>query len=749
MGLTRRQFLQLTGASTAGAVAFAACTPPRSELTVQSAARLPEDLVTGIDNWYASICRLCPAGCGIIVRVMEGRAKKIEGNPVYPVNQGKLCARGQSGLQVLYHPDRIRGPLRRSGPRGTGQFEQVSWEAALDEVMSRLTPLASAGQLAQVTLMTGPLRGHLGLLVSRLASSSRGLQWMPLDPLEEATLRAALGGPPTQPAAPGIPLPQLDIANARFILSFGADLLSSWISPVQHGVAYGRFRGRPKDRGVLVQVEPRLTATGASADRWIPVRPGSEGYLALAVARVMIERGHGDQTVARELDAATRLYGPAQVAERTGVTIDQIVELADRFATQTPSLAIGGGPAAAHTNGRFNLEAINALNRLVGSAGRAGGILPNPISPLTGVPAAGPGRPLSHWQQFASTIRSGGPTPEVLLVRDANPVFDLPPTLGFLEVLEKVPFTASFSSFMDETTALADLILPGHTYLEEWGSDIPDPGPGFQVAGFQQPVVNPFYDTRSFGDILLILGEDLAFGPDLPWNSMRDAVRAGAQELLGLRRGSVQAAGLEEYWVRLLQQGGWWDERLLAPVVPPVAPARALEAVAPRFAGSEQEYPFHLLPFPSASLGAGSGALLPWLQAMPDPITTAMWMTWVEVNTETARRLGLNERDVVRVESPVGSLEAPVYPHPGIRPDVVAIPMGQGHTALGRYAQGRGANPLHIVDASLLGTDGDLAWAATRVRLVKTGKTVRVSKAEGLIMPREPEDVDIVGVTPG
>jgi len=434
-----------------------------------------------------------------------------------------------------------------------------------------------------------------------------------------------------------------------------------------------------------------------------------------------------------------------------------LVVLADQMAV---AVAIGGGVAAAHTNGRFNLEAIYALNRLVGSVARTGGTFAGPPPPIQFDPDLSMVWRFSHWQALVGAIKTGQPVPlgdlprtivppQVLLVRGANPVYELPATLGFREALDSVPFIASFSSHMDDTATMADLVLPGHTYLEDWGTDIPDPGPGFQVVGFQQPVVNPFFDSRSFGDILLSLGKELGFGQGLPWNSFRDAVRAGAQELMGLRAGSVQAAGFEEYWIHLLQRGGWWNEGVLGAVVPPVGPATALEAISPRYAGDEQEYPFHLLPFPSASLGAGEGAHLPWLQAMPDPITTAVWMTWVEVNTETARRLDLNMGDVVRVESPAGSLEAPVYAHPGIRPDVVAIPMGQGQAAFGRYAQGRGANVMSLLDPSLQGSDGDLAWAATRVRLATTGKSVRVLRAEGSVTPVEPEDVDIVGVIPG
>ncbi|MDP2726004.1 MAG: molybdopterin-dependent oxidoreductase, partial [Dehalococcoidia bacterium] len=540
---------------------------------------------------------------------------------------------------------------------------------------------------------------------------------------------------------------------AKFILSIGADFHTGWVSQVQYGVAYGQFRGRPGNRGVLVQVEPRITATGASADQWFPIKPGTEGTLALGLANVIISQG----LAAGGFAPGSPLPDLQAVSQATGIPQDQIVNLARRFATQTPSLALGGDAAAAYSNGRFNLDAIYSLNRLVGSVGKPGGILPNPRSPLPEVPEAASVWPFSRWQELVTAIRNGQPVtqsgttisivpPQVLLVRDANPVYGLHPALGFGEVLDKIPFIASFSSYMDETTAQADLILPGHTFLEDWGSDIPEPGPGFQVVGFQQPVVNPFYDTRSFGDVILTLAEELNLARDLPWTTFKDVLRDGSQALFKLQRGSVQAAGFEEYWMRLRQRGGWWDEKATGTISPAAAAPAAVVPVIPTFAGSEQEYPFYLLPFPSASLREGDTAFLPWPQATPDPITTIVWQTWVEVSLETAEQLALQQGDIVRVESPQGNLEAVVYPHPGLRPDVVAIPMGQGHSGSGIYAKDRGANVLAIVQPQAQGSDGGLARASTRVRLVKTGKSIEVSKAEGQVMAVQPPDAEIVGV---
>ncbi len=760
MGITRRKFLQVTGAA-AGAVAFAGCSPRTGELLVQSAFRVPEDLVTGIDNWYATICRMCSGGCGIIVRVMEGRAKKIEGNPDYPVNRGKLCARGQAGTQLLYHPDRIQGPLVRRGDRGSGQFQSIAWDDAMNELTGKLNELRTGQAPGEVLLITPPTRGHLGMVLQRLTQTPGGsfqvASFEPMGKIMAGQGTAQALGIGTSPSA----APLFDVANARFILSFGADFLDSGPSPVQYSVAYGQFRGRQQGRGVLVQIEPRITSTGASADQWIPIKPGTEGVLALGIAQVIVSEGLATQGAGQSGPLASgtlplQSYSPQTVSDATGVPQDKIVSLARRFASQGPSIAIAGGPAVAQSNGPFNLNAILALNQLAGNLGQAGGVLPNPPSPLPEVPVASTGWPGSWWQGLVEAINSGQPwppdattpsvsPPKIIIVRGANPVHGLPSAFGFRDALGNVPYLVSFSSFMDETAAMADIILPEHTYLEDWGSDVPEPGPGFQVVGFQQPVVNPIYDTRSFGDTLLSISSRLGANGGLPWKTFKEVLQEGARELMNGRGGSIQAAGTDEYWIRLLQRGGWWDENTKG-TLPTTAQGASILPTEAGFSGSEQDYPFILLPFPSNGIGTGSGANLPWLQATPDPITTAVWVTWVEINLGRGREMGLEEGDIVRVESPQGSLEAPVYLHPGIRPDVVAIPMGQGHTAYGRWAKDRGANVLDLLSPMIQQPDGGLAWAATRVKITRTGKTGRVSKAEGRFFAAQPPDVEIVGV---
>lgn len=762
-GIRRRDMLRWAIASAGGAVVFTGCERlgiPEQELHVQSPIHIPEDVLVQGDAWYATVCRQCPAGCGTIVRVFEGRAKKVEGNPDYPVNYGKLCARGQSSVQELYHPDRLSRPLLRRGERFTGPLEPVTWDQALDELVRRLR--AAGGTRGSTVFITDPLRGHEALVVRRFVEAF-GAQHLTFAPLEDAVYIQALGqvfGSPTPP--------EFDIANARFILSFGADFLSTWQSPVRYNRGYGQFRqGRPGTRGYFVHVDSRFSMTAANADEWLRVRPGTEGALALSLAQVIISEGLGEPAAAQALTdgrgaAALDAYRPERVAEVTGVSAERIRSLARTLARER-GLVIGGGSAGAHTNGLFNLTAILALNHLVGNVGRPGGVMLNPDRPLAELPPFIPPATLAEWEGFVQQLRGAG-RPAVLWVHRANPVYGLPQATGFAEAVRQVPFIVSTTQFLDETAALADLILPIHNPLEEWGSDVPVPGPGFQVVGFQQPVVRPFFEhlvpqgggTRSFTDLLLAVAEELG-GPvqqALPWASTYELLRESARRLFETGRGPIRANDFESFWVKLLAAGGWWDEGSRVPAAP-TAPAVTLPATArePRFAGAEAEYPFYLVPFPLLSLNDGRGAHLPWLQATPDPLTTVTWATWVEISPQTAKELGIREGDVVQVESLQGTLKAPAYIVPPLPRDVIAIPIGQGHTAYTQFAKDRGANPLAILAPQKDEATGALAWAATRVRLRKVDRRQRLPKLEGnlpgMTTNLQMEDFPVVQVTTG
>ncbi|GBD11273.1 Menaquinone reductase, molybdopterin-binding-like subunit [bacterium HR23] len=728
MGITRRDLLKLAGAGALGAIAFNGCRIPDKELRVESPVALPEDTVTGRENWYATLCQQCGAGCGIVVRVIEGRAKKIEGNPDHPLNAGKTCARGQAGVQALYHPDRLHTPLLYGQP--------VDWETAMGQLVSQIQQ-----NRGRIFLATNPLRGHIAAVAQAFIQAAGGTL-MAYEPLEDTVLRTAvkrLFGQDT--------LPDYDIAHARTVLSFGAGWLETWGSPVRWGKAYGAFRqGRSVVRGTFFHAEPRFSLTSANADLWLPVRPGREGVLALAVAYVLIEQGMASPSATAQLTggrglSALSAYQPEQVAETVGISAQRIREVAEAFGSQRPSLALVGGSALAHTNGLFTALAVLSLNALVDNIGREGGVRFNPPPPLdlSGVPPA----PLARWRKALEDMGAG--RVGLLIIRGANLVYGLPiDPKEFEDLLNGVPFRVFIGSIPEDMAPFGDLVLPELEPLESWGTDWPEPGPGFQTLTFQQAVVRPFRDGKSFGDILLEAGRSA--GLNLPWQSMREAVQDGARRLFALGRGSVRAGDEASFLTGVLQRGGWWDTQAQgqgrvtlerAPATPP----------APQFAGEEGEFPFHLVPFTPLGIHDGRGAHLPWLQAIPDGTTTVAWQTWVEIHPERAKELGIAEGDWVEVTSPRGSIRALAYLHPAIPPEVVAVPFGFGHAGMGRWANGRGANVFRILAPLTDSETGAFAWSATRVRIRRLGPRQRIPKFEGTVLPVQLEERPIILIT--
>jgi anaerobic selenocysteine-containing dehydrogenase len=728
--MDRRAFIKLTAVTGTSAV-LASCGNPEHELI----RFVPdEDLVPGIAEWKPSMCPVCRAGCGVMVRVIEGDAevvrnsqrgvmkmalaRKLEGNQAHPVSQGALCPRGQAAIQLTYHPDRIAHPLKRSGSREAGKFEAITWEAAIAELVSRLDGLADPHALAVVTRAGTSVRHEL---VAAFLDRFGAPPSVPFEVFSDDVLRRA-----NAMSFAREQVPTFDLSHSRYVIAFGADFLGTWNSPVAQGVAYGQMRqGRPGVRGKFVQVEPRMSQTGANADEWIAARLGTEGVLALGLAHVILAgklrprdaAGRAGALIDGWSDGLTA-HTPEAVAQRTGVAAPRIVRLAHELAADRPAVAIIGGAPLAHTNGLFQALAVNALNALLGSVGEPGGLqfqpqLARAIKTSRGASA----RTLS---KLATDMLSAERSPVQLLLLDgANPVFGAPSAWRVRDALLKVPFIVSFGSFLDDTSVLADLILPDHSFLESWVDARPESGASVAVATIAPPAMRPIHETRATPDVLLEVAGRLKRPLNLPWKTYEELLHAATVA-------GVSAADADDAWAEACRQGGVWSgtgspsaaAMPAAPVMPHSSPVRDRES---RFDGDASEFPFHLLPFASTGGLDGSTAHLPWLQELPDPLTSAMWSTWVEINPQTAARLQIADGDVVELTSSQGALRAPAIVSPGIAPDVIAMPVGQGHRAFTRYASGRGENPLRLVAPIVEDETGSLAWAATRVRVSRVG----------------------------
>ena len=727
MKLTRRNFLAWAGIAATGAIA---CDLFDDELRVQSPALIPEDLVKGRDNWYATYDPTAPGGEGILVRVMEGRAKKVRGNPRFPTNQGKQSPAADAILQSLYHPDRIAGPMLRSGPRGSGQYRAISWEEALNRFNAAVDDRGDGMLLITETRCAG--FAH----ICKAFAETFGGRHLRYDGLDDSAYGAAV-----QDILGTSRMPWHDIAHAETLVSFGSDFLSTWGNPTAYSVAYGKFRAK-EHRGRHIHFGSRYSMTAANADKWVPIAPGTEGYAAMAMAWA-VAASHPESP---PMQAVTGEAGPGALTNFAPDAVASILQIPDAVLDGESigdffehlahdyvahhGLAIGGGgEAGAYSNGKFNASAVLTLNYVLGNVGKEGGLMPDAGAPIGSAPSNAPYARLNDWRWAVSEINGG--TARLVVVHNADPVHGLPAGVGIREALANENVVViSASPFLDETTAMADLIIPDRAGLEDWGDDVPNPAPGHKVYAVQQPVVNPLpdLDPRSFPDIMLSSAADLGRGDMMPAASYEELIRSNIEEL-----------GAD--FTETLKNGGWWDEGTTARSSDP--PSGLLDSVAgmasmPEIQGSGD---FQLQPFAHHTLLDGRNAHLPWAQNTPDPLTTVAWQTWVDINYAQGKDMGLREGDVVNITTSGGSIQALVYLNPGSPPGIASVPMGGGRQIGSEYATGResreSGNVMSILAVAEVDGSGGLAWSANRCTITPTGDSMAVSKLEGGYTNRE------------
>jgi len=714
--MSRRDFLKVAGVGVAATAILTGCGPDSRYVVRSPYTRMPEYTYNGLSTYYATTCRECPAGCGLVARTMQGRALKVEGNPNHPVNLGKTCSRGQASVQGLYNPDRLQHPFKHT--RGGSIQTEMSW----DEAVSTLKEALSTSKPSEIAFLLGMTSDHLADLATEITTALGAVapwRYGAFAMFEGRTTLAQVA----QQFYGLFGVPAFDIGGADLVFSFGANFLETYLSPVAYGRGYSKMRkgNTTGKRGYLVQFEPRLSQTAANADEWIPLAPGTEGLAALAIGRAAAElRGGAIPPAYQNVDLP-------QIAQATGITAAAFRNLAAQFLGAARPLAIPGGSALTASNGLEAVQAIQALNALVNNFGMNGGVAMTPRLPLTANPPVVPSS-YNDMIRLVDSMKSG--EIKVLFIHGVNPFFEFPQSLGFAEASKNVSTIISFASFPDETAAQADYVFPDHTGLESWGYQRIATGADRPAISGAQPVVVPFYNTRATADVLLAAVQAIG-GPlaqAVPYKDVVEFIQNSVQNLLS-QDGFYNAPDMPSFWAEWQQYGGWWSSQpgLGSSALPSQgALYLTIKATPPQFEGNGDYY---LLPFMSPILSDGSGANKPWLQETPDPTTTVMWGTWVEIHPDTADKLGLQDDDIVKVTSPFGELEASVYRYPAIRPDTVAIPFGQGHTAYGRYAQDRGAN-LAALLGKQMNEAGDLATTTLKVKLTKTGKRKPLARME-------------------
>ena len=661
-GVKRRDFLKVLGAAGA-ATTTVGCFQEDVEKLIPYLVS-PDDTVPGVSTYYASTCRECAAGCGIIAETRDGRAIKLEGNPAHPVNHGALCARGQAALQGLYNPDRYRHPMARRN----GRLERITWDDGLKMLRDRIAGLG-AGAANAVFVNQHETGSFPAFLDQWLAGYGMPAHIAYDGEAPHAVLQA-------NRQSFGSAWPALDFSAARLIVAIGADFLDLWGASVPQQLSFADARAKLADAPRFIYVGPRRSLTGMNADQWIACKPGSE----LAIVNALAGKG----SIA---DAATA----------SGVDQAILQGLANELSATKPSLVLSGVTTG---NALDVALAVNALNQAAGNVG----VTIKPAESLVAFDrAATPNDLRDAVQRMAS-----GSVP-LAFFRGVNPVYVLPKSLRAAEAIAKVPFKVSFSSYPDETTELCDLILPDDHSLESWGDAESVRG----TVSLQQPAMDRVFDTRATADVLIAVTKgDPATASRSPANDYRSWLISrfpgGAQALGGaLARGMIAGAPLQN------------------------AAAPRTVAAGPTAAPLEgQQGEFYFVVYPSSVLGDGRGGNKPWLQELADPVTKIAWQSWIEIHPSTAQRLGVENGDHLTVTTAAGSVTAPAYVFLGVRPDVVAMATGRGHTGYGRYAQNIGVNPFDALPVAY-DASGGLALTSVKARVAKTADHSPIVSTEG------------------
>ncbi|MGD8437300.1 MAG: molybdopterin-dependent oxidoreductase, partial [Syntrophobacterales bacterium] len=763
--------------------------------------KMADDTAIWSQNWFwrpsperggattlNTVCQLCSGGCGVRVRLInENRAVNIDGNPTHPVNQGGICPLGAAGLQYLYGPSRIETPLQQTGKRGDlATMKAISWDEALKILANKLRDMRQKAR--GLVCVSGKREGTVSELFSRFlyAYGSPNYNVMPAAAdAESLGLFVSQGN--SDPLG-------YDLENAKMVISFGSGYIDGWGSPSRMMMAFGGWRSNSKrDRTKIIQVETRGSLSASKADEWVAVAPGTEAALALGLAQVIVSEGRYDRTFVGQythgFDEFRRLlrrsYTPDEVAAITGVAKEKIIGLAREFAATKPAVALSGWGQGRMQGSMYDFLAVQSLNALVGSLHKPGGVTRTPQVPLAPWPkvvldaasltganeprldgSKGPQFPLPAqlFHNLVKNINEGSPYPaEMLWVYEANPAHDLADVQPFLEALDKIGSVVSFSSFMDDTTQLADLVLPGPTYLERLEDVHTPPGLQYAVFGLSQPILSPRFETRHPGDVLIQLAKSLGgnVGASFPWSDYETALKDRVKGLAAAGRGQVadepglqpwkggqgrQIApnydGFDELWEKLTEHGCWFDTSEAIPSWASAftTPSRKFEFYSqkmrqvgirgndltflPHFnrvepAGDPSDYPLLLMPYETMAITNGPVANPPFMTKLLFDFELKGNDSFVQINPETATSMGLKQGDQVALQTERGTLEVRVNLTEAARPDVVFIPTGLGHGGFDAFIRGKGVNANKILVAQQDQVTGLATWWGTRVKIFK------------------------------
>ncbi len=646
--INRRTFLALTGGTGAGLVFQSQEKYIHKLIPYVNAPQYPKP---GEWAYYLSACRECPAGCGLMMWYRDGRVTKAEGNPENPINSGKLCIRGQSSVLGQYDTDRVKNPLVKNGD---GKFTEITWDKAFQNILLEMHDTEKVAVVSN--LQTGSLAGVMEDFAGGFGQKPLYYEAFSYEAMRKAnaeTYGQAL-------------IPKYNLEESDLIISFGADFLETWISPVEYAREFSKFHSLKNNRvNKFIYFGPARTMTAVNSDEFILTEPGTEMQI---IAGLMKRLGRINTTIPENGD---RL--PAKMNEK----LDRIAE--ELRQANKPVILAGNG-ADKSVAGKMTVKAANQLNEFLGN--QAVDIRTSHALSKTAMS--------NEVREFFESVDEN----TILVIHNTNPVFSEPDLEKYITKAKAVVY---IGPMQNETAALARWILPSNYYFEDWGDYEAWNG----TVSLLQPVMRPIDNTKSAGDIFLALHglQEIAFEDVVKQNWRKWSQQSSVpqeNENAGENKITLAADGFLQ---EVLQKGYLNKPKEQMNIQAASGESENTEIVT-QPAGNR----FFLKVFPSHYFYDGSLANRGWLQEIPHPVSNIVWQSWIDMNSEKAKELDIEEGDILKITSGDRNVEVAVRLTEDIDKNTLAMDAGQGHTHLGLVANGVGVNAFKLLQESASGS---------------------------------------------
>lgn len=648
---------------------------------------------------HKSVCRVCHGGCGAIVHIEDGRVVKVKGDPASPVSRGWMCIKGLRSPDIANHPDRLNKPLKRKGRRGEGRWEEISWETALDEITARLQDIRKKQGPEAIAIGQGTGRHHY-LHVVRFANALGTPNWY-------------------EPGLAQCFIPRITVSNLTYggfvIADYYGDVKPSCILFWGHNPLISSADGelaiavqRAMDGNCrTIAIDPRRTETASKCGMWLPIRPGTDGALALAMINTIISKGIYDREFVEtwtvgfdELREHIKPFTPEWASEITWIKANDIVEAATVFATNKPAVLEWGLGIEQNINSLQTVRAIALLRAITGNIDIPGGdilgmqilksypLLKEKLPPESSKKRLGGEdfkllggwrayMPSAHIPALFRAMREGVPYRiNALLIFGNNPLLSVANPKNVYEALNRLDLLVVTDLFMTPTAALADYLLPAAFWTETEHLF------GFPLVAeniaFAQPKLVQTGDCRQDEWIIDEMSKRLNLpGSDITYRDIFDyqlsSLNMKFDDLLNaghiypqhkyrkyIESGFRTPSGKVELYSSVLKRMGY--DPMPAYIEPPESPVSTPELC--------KDFPFILI--------TGSRKLEFFhsehrqVQSLrkysPDPCA--------EIHSSSARALGIAEGDWIIVSSPRGEISMKARVTENIHPSVINVEHG-------------------------------------------------------------------------